>query len=376
MQLRCGQPFDYDACCNEESGCDSKCPGYGSHGSFLETDVAGKHIWLNAPFAEMPAYLDHYLACKAKDPHHTSACIVVPKGAGHWKKSLSGMELLHEYSKGECLLVAHGDSAANGPHVPCGIAVQVYYDPPVAKVAVNAVGKKRLTMQFGCAVAGVSGSALMDSGAEDQFISEAFAKRAGITVLQPETSSKVVLPDGSEVPVLGKVRVKVSIQKFSGAVHCWVVKLDEGFSLILGEPWLKHHGAVLNFGTGSCALWKGSRKVTLAPDHTASAGDKGVADSVPRYLSAVQVKRALRDGCDSFLVSVSKVDESQEDVTSGSGGTEASSSGLKPVSEWVQDNIDVFPAQLPDGLPPERGVGHTIPLMPGSEPTFGPMYRA
>lgn len=85
MQLRYGQVFDYDACCNYESGCDSKCPDYGSHGIFMETDVAGKHIWLNAPFAEMPAYLEHYLACKAKDPHHTSACIVVLKGAGHWK---------------------------------------------------------------------------------------------------------------------------------------------------------------------------------------------------------------------------------------------------------------------------------------------------
>lgn len=91
----------------------------------METDVAGKHIWLNAQFAEMPAYLEHYLACKAKDPHHISACIVVLKGAGHWKKSLSGMELLHEYNKGECMLVAHGHSAASSSNDVCGIAVQV-----------------------------------------------------------------------------------------------------------------------------------------------------------------------------------------------------------------------------------------------------------
>ena len=117
--------------------------------------------------------------------------------------------------------------------------------------------------------------------------------------------------------------------------------------------------------------------VPLTPE-TASAGDKDATDGVPKHLSAVQVKRALRAGCDSFLVSVSKVDDSQEDASSGSGVAGASSSGLKPVSEWVQDNIDVFPAQLPEGLPPERGVGqtsHTIPLEPGSKPTFGPMYR-
>ena len=250
----------------------------------MESDVAGKHIWLNAPFADMPAYLEHYLACKAKDPHHTSACIVVPKGAAQLKKSLSGMELLHEYNRGEYMLVAHGHSAASSSHVACGIAVQVYYDPPVAKVAMNALGKKRLTMQFDCAVAGVSGSVLMDSGAEDQFISEEFARRVGIKVQQPETSSKVVLPDDS---VLGRVRIKVGIQKFSDAAHCWVVKLDEGFSLILGEPWLKHHRA--DYG----ALWKGQKRVTLTSDRKAGAGDEGVAAAVPKLLSAVQVKRAL-----------------------------------------------------------------------------------
>ena len=31
---------------------------------------------------------------------------------------------------------------------------------------------------------------------------------------------------------------------------------------------------------------------------------------------------------------------------------------------------DVFPAELPAGLPPDRGVGHTIPLEAGARPTF------
>ena len=35
----------------------------------------------------------------------------------------------------------------------------------------------------------------------------------------------------------------------------------------------------------------------------------------------------------------------------------------------------MFPDKLSEGLPPDRGVGHTIPLEPGSKPTYGPMYR-
>ena len=34
------------------------------------------------PLAHMPVYIKHYLDCKGRDPHHTCACIVVPKGAG------------------------------------------------------------------------------------------------------------------------------------------------------------------------------------------------------------------------------------------------------------------------------------------------------
>ena len=242
VQLRCGHEFDYDACCNYESGSDSKCSGYGSHGSFLEADVAGKHIWINAPFAHMHSYIDHYLACKVKDPQHTSACIVVPKGAGHWKPSLVGMQLLHEYNKGECLFAAQDDSAAaDKPPLPCATAVQVYYDPPAPQVAMHVMGTNRLTTQFDCAVAGVPGTVLLDSGAEDQFISEAFARRVGIRVdgLKAQTDTKVVLPDGSSVPVLGQVRVKVSIQSFSGFSALLGGQVGRGFQSNLRRPLVK-----------------------------------------------------------------------------------------------------------------------------------------
>ena len=113
----------------------------------------------------------------------------------------------------------------------------------------------------------------------------------------------------------------------------------------------------------------GRRPVTLSSDCKASVGSDDAADAVPKHLSAVQVKRALRQDCESFLVSVRKVVGAKEPDRSdlGAGG---SSSGVKHVQEWVQDNTDVFLAQLPDGLPPERGVGHTIPQLPGSKPVM------
>ena len=123
-------------------------------------------------------------------------------------------------------------------------------------------------------------------------------------------------------------------------------------------------------------LRKGSRRVRLQPVRGSAPVDKGAADQVPKLLSATQVKRLARQGCETFLLSVSRLDAGeQQEAQPVSGGT-GTSGGLQPVRDWIQDNIDVFPDQLPDGLPPERGTGHAIPLEPGSKPVFGPVYRA
>jgi len=47
-------------------------------------------------------------------------------------------------------------------------------------------------------------------------------------------------------------------------------------------------------------------------------------------------------------------------------------SGLKSV---VLKYKDVFPDEIPGGLPPDRGVGHSIPTIPGEQPPWKGMYR-
>ena len=88
----------------------------------------------------------------------------------------------------------------------------------------------------------------------------------------------------------------------------------------------------------------------------------------------MQLKRAVRAGCESFLVSINKVDEEQTGGPHGSGPTVASGT-LEPLQDIPNAHKDVFPEQLPDGLPPDRSTGHTVPLEPGSKPTFGPVYK-
>lgn len=98
------------------------------------------------------------------------------------------------------------------------------------------------------------------------------------------------------------------------------------------------------------------------------ASGQRIDDSAPRLLSSMQLKRAVRAGCESFLVSINKVDEEQTGGPHGSGPT---SGTLEPLQDIPNAHKDVFP----DGLPPDRSTGLTIPLEPGSKPTFGPVYK-
>ena len=41
----------------------------------------------------------------------------------------------------------------------------------------------------------------------------------------------------------------------------------------------------------------------------------------------------------------------------------------------IQEYHDVFPEQLPKGIPPARAVEHTIKIEPGSKPSYRPPYR-
>ena len=58
-----------------------------------------------------------------------------------------------------------------------------------------------------------------------------------------------------------------------------------------------------------------------------------------------------------------------------SGGKPAGQELPREISAVLEEYRDVFPADLPAGLPPRRGVDHRIDLEPGSRPPCKQTYR-
>ena len=107
---------------------------------YCMTDLTGKHFLLHPSSGDLAACLQHYVAHRSAS---TSACIVMPKWNGMWRKYLRGMQLLKDCP------------VSNAMHVPtadvcqCDWPVQVYYDPVnVVDSVCNVVGPSGLTMHF------------------------------------------------------------------------------------------------------------------------------------------------------------------------------------------------------------------------------------
>lgn len=155
-------PFDLDAAADPE-GQNSFCQDFCSkQDSFLDRDVSGMNVWMNPPFNNMQAFLEHYLACKSRSPSNTSACIVVPVNPkAEWWPLLSQMTQIRVWKEGTQLFTLPGWKVGQPRRImrPCHFPVAVFHDPclPAASAKVSNASSRDHSP--------CSGPFILDSGA-------------------------------------------------------------------------------------------------------------------------------------------------------------------------------------------------------------------
>lgn len=425
LQKLSGKPFTLDAAACD-SGNNAHCAAFCSPSrSFLGKLHTG-HLWINAPFTMLLEFAQHYMQCKQAAPS-TSACIVVPGFLlPVMRPFLKGMHILKTYRKGSVLFDAPTLSgqrrAMTGVHWP----VYVFTDAvPPTHVPANAAGQKchplhnavvhqpsdvpsvpakvssqPLTMLFEGLLNWQDSSVLLDSGASANFISQKALEKSK-HLLHP-TDATLELADGHTSKILGTATVNLRIGGFRSHVSCFVTNLGTNFDIILGNTFLTDYKAVLNYHLGTCSLTHHAKSYTLRPLSYSGANSSSPcidtvrpvaapvasAAKVPveqSILTVAKCKRALRQGCENFLVMVNTSTASSLGVSLGTATVTsvtdstsppcaASSSSLSQQLDSIKtDFADVFAE--PSGLPPDRGIEHVIPLDPGAQPPFKRMYR-
>ena len=195
----------------------------------------------------------------------------------------------------------------------------------------------------------VPAKVLIDSGAIRSFICKKFSQQLNCPscllkdVLVIETANQYRTPvdqvcPGCEIEILGH-RFQANLIPF---------KLGE-FDAILGMYWLSEHDAQID-----CK----KKKVTLRISEDEKVEFQG-QKQVKKFLTIIQAKRLLRQGCEAYLAHVVDVDKNTPKIEDIS---------------VVREFPDVFPDELP-GLPPDREIEFAIDSAPGTEPVSKAPYR-
>src|SRR3569833_2145262 len=324
-----------------------------------EQNLCGSHSCSNVQMSQLRSSLLHYHDCKRKDPYATSACVLVPAvQRGMFREMLKHWTVVKDIRAGTPILTVK--DGVSTPTVS-KYHMQVLYDPVMTEQVSAVVQNGRVTMHFVGQAAGTEVDFLFDSGASANYVSKAFAKLHGL-VISP-TKSNVELGTGSVVQPHGECSLHIRLDDYREKVKCLVIDMLSGFHVILGDDWLTKVGAIFDFGTARCTVKKSNRKYTMRAATRAQRYSRAKSPRADHTLSAMQVKRALRrrDHILAIQLAELKLDmDLPADVR------------LKAL---LEEFADVFPPELPSGLPPARGVGHSIPIEPGAPPPFRPMFR-
>eukprot|EP00253_Pinus_taeda_P022420 PITA_22420 len=231
---------------------------------------------------------------------------------------------------------------------------------------------------------------IIDSGSTDNLVAMEMVEKLGLKKLKHPTPYKVSwLQKGHQLLVYEQCEVEFQIGKYRDKILCDGMPMDV-CHLLLGRPWQFDRSAVHDGKTNCYKFVKDGIKHTLVPikeENTAEASG---------------VKALLLDGIKHTLVPI------KEENTAEASGVKALLLGGKEfikqiedseinfavirrpravvlhtqisdlpeeVQRLLQDFGDIVVDDLPDELPPRRGISHCIDFIPGASLPNKAAYR-
>ncbi|KAD4983107.1 hypothetical protein E3N88_19778 [Mikania micrantha] len=209
-----------------------------------------------------------------------------------------------------------------------------------------------------CTVLGKVCTFVIDSGSCDNLISEEAVRKLALkTENHPKPYKLQWLKKGGEVTVSKRALVQFSVgSTYKDDVLCDVVPMD-ACHLLLGRPWEYDRNIEHNGRSNIYSFMFGGVKITLVPTKPKELTPKPSGN----LLTITQFQCELEEADNVFLLIGKDVSEEVEVPEA-----------MVPLFEEFDD---VFPDDLPAGLPPLRDIQHHIDLEPGAQLPNKPHYR-
>ena len=209
-------------------------------------------------------------------------------------------------------------------------------------------------------IVGKPAQILIDSGASQNFLDKDFVQKHHLKIFKNSGQPTVEMANGEALSCEGKTKdLDLKIQDYQVKTSFSILPLGK-YDAILGKPWLFDANPTIN--------WRKNQVIIETWD------DRWVLqgrqeDAQPE----VQL-------CDDTLISrqqiAKMVDSSEVLAVFAKPESTPTHQKLPPRFEaLLKEFEDIFPEELPAGLPPKRVVDHEIPLQPGITPPSRPIYQ-
>ena len=204
-----------------------------------------------------------------------------------------------------------------------------------------------------------SATVMVDSGSTGNFIDNSYVNNHSLAKWKLKVPESVRLADGTMHKCTHYSTVNIRMGKVKQLIQLNIIPLKAA-NVILGIPWLQQYEPTIDWKSGSVSVSVNGNQIVL-PKYSDASDDSMI-------VSSLQFSRMIRHPDSKYgVLFINSVDATKES---------SSSEVIDPeVQSLLNRYSDVFPDDLPAGLPPEREVDHKIEIIPGSEPPVRAPYR-